>query len=133
MKTKTNTSLMQYANSIRDTYHLDPHWFNCDNGPHISEQILQTTTHVDTYGGINIYVPSAEALLAMKTVSARTENEGNDYLDIPLLLEITGMSPDIQTLEANAQLYMPEEFNYRYNYVTREKLEHILTNAGYVL
>lgn len=125
-----NTSLALYAQEITNQYSLDEHWINSDSGAHISPEIMNTVSYMESYGGINIYVPSAEALLAMKTVSARTKLEGHDYIDIPYLLEITGIPANISVLEANAQHYMPDEFSYRYDYATQGRLISILTEAG---
>lgn len=128
-----NTSLMFEASKITKEYGLDDKWFNCDSGAHLSPEILSTVQYMESYGGLNIYVPSAEAILAMKTISARTEADGtNDYIDIPFLVRLTGIGPSIEELEDNAQRYMPEEYSYRYTWETQGKLIHILTSANLI-
>ena len=111
------TSVIQEAEAMADEYDLDYAWFNADQYQHINDRIRASCTLEETYGGINVYVPSAEALLALKVTACRVaEGESNDGIDIQHLISYTGIEADADTLYELALQFCPDEIRDEWNY-----------------
>lgn len=106
------------------------YWINSDDGLTAEQPVKDTAKLVDKRGGLNIYVPTATALLAMKVVASRPWGFSEDGNDIATLLEITGHEADVDTLIELANDFMPQSMHYNFDDQKRSQLSEIIDNIN---
>ena len=106
--------LIREADKMIDEFGLYPDWINCDGGCFLTSQIRGSLIFAESFGGgITAYIPSAEAMLAMKVFASRDTYDNRDYIDIADLISYTGYSSDPQDLWELATYYFPDDMRNR--------------------
>jgi hypothetical protein len=96
--------LQPIVEEIANDFDWAPNWFNV-----LATQFVPALgkdaewVHIYSYGGVNVFVASAEVLLMMKLAASR---RGRDYRDTELLIATTGIT-NLQELEDLFGKYFP--------------------------
>jgi len=102
---------------------LDEMWMESTAGVHVTQEIRDTAELFEVLGGLRIFIPSLEAILALKTLSARTDTDKHDVEDVRWLLEQLSIIPTADELLRVARDYCGLEVDLLYsNAIKRQQL-----------
>lgn len=120
---RPKTEIMNASRRVADALGLPADWLN--DGvkgflSHNEEIIEEPIPELEGLGNLRVFTPTAEYLLAMKCMAARSEETSEDRGDVEFLVRSLGLTSEGEVFEVVGRFYPLEHLHIKTRYFVSE-------------
>lgn len=120
---RPKTEIMEAARNVAEELEIPSDWLN--DGvkgflSHHEELMDEPIPELEGLSNLRVFTPTAEYLLAMKCMAARSEETSEDGDDVAFLVRSLGLATEDEVLEVVGRFYPLEHLHVKTRYFVKE-------------